>query len=130
MVLTIVVIAWLGFEATMDLIDVGQQQWFVHDLPWMRSESLVRDLVQGLSGALVIPVLGSVLWWRYWRAGAIAGVAVALLLHVSVVLLGLTGLYLAAERLAVVANGRLLAVLGAVAIGLASGVLLSLVVAG
>jgi hypothetical protein len=129
-VLSIAVIAWLGLQATLDLADVAQGRWFVGDLPWMRADSFAADLGQGVAGAIAVPVVGSVLWWRFWRAGAIAGVAVALFLHVSLMLLALTGLYLAAERVALVANGRLLAAIGAVAVGASFGVLLALVVAG
>ncbi len=129
-VVTLAVIAWLGIQATLDLADVAQGRWLVGDLPWMRADSFWSDVGQGLAGAVAVPIVGSVLWWRFWRAGAIAGVAVALFLHVSVMLLALTGLYLVAERLALVAKGRLLAAIGAVVVGTSLGVLLALVVGG
>lgn len=97
-VATIGAIAWLGWSATADLFDVS---WpLAVGLPWMADGSFAAELVGGLSGAIVVPLALSVTWGRFWSAGAIAGVMLAVLLHVTVgvftILLG----YHLAERLA------------------------------
>ncbi len=51
------------------------------------------------------PLLVSVLWGRLWRAGAIAGVALALLLHVTVVVAAIYGIYWVLERLVSASEG-------------------------
>jgi Na+(H+)/acetate symporter ActP len=42
------------------------------------------ELLGGLAGAIAVPLLLSVLWGRFRMAGAIAGVMLAVLLHVTV----------------------------------------------
>jgi hypothetical protein len=69
-----------GTLATIDLVDCGAP------IPWMASRPVWLELVYGAIGAVLVPAALSVLWWRRWRAGAIAGVALALLLHVTVAL--------------------------------------------
>jgi Protein of unknown function (DUF1353) len=90
---TIAIVTALGVVATLDLIDV----WDV--LPWMADRPWWLELVGGFVLAVVIPLLISIAWGRRWRAGAILGVALALLLHVTVVLLLLLGVYWVAEWL-------------------------------
>jgi hypothetical protein len=85
------VVLGLGVVATLDVIDV----WDV--LPWMRDGPAWRELLLGGSFAVLIPLTLSALWLRLWPAGAIAGVALALLLHVTVVLAVLYGLYWIAD---------------------------------
>jgi hypothetical protein len=87
--LTVLVIAVLGFGATLDLLDVGGAP----ELPWMGDRGWFVELVGGLAGAFVVPLVLSLLWGRFRIAGAVVGVTLAVLLHVTVALLGLTLLY-------------------------------------
>jgi hypothetical protein len=91
---TLAVIAALGVIATLDLLDV------VDWLPWMGDRPWWLELVGGLAAAVVIPLLLGLAWGRFAVAGAITGIALAVLLHVTAVLAVLTLLYQAAERLA------------------------------
>jgi Na+(H+)/acetate symporter ActP len=61
------------------------------DRPWW------LELAGGLAGAVVIPLLLGLTWGRFAAAGAIAGIALAVLLHVTVVLALLTLAYQLAE---------------------------------
>ena len=63
------------------------------DLPWIGNVPWWQRVVQGLSGAVVIPLVAGVLWGYYYRAGAILGVALATLLHVTVAVGIVTGVY-------------------------------------
>jgi hypothetical protein len=87
--LTVLVIAVLGLGATLDLLDVGGAP----ELPWMGDRGWFVELVGGLAGAFVVPLVLSLLWGRFRIAGAVVGVTLAVLLHVTVALLGLTLLY-------------------------------------
>ncbi len=86
-VATLLVIAALGVVATLDLLDV------IAWLPWMGpvgsgagDRPFWLELVGGLAGAIVFPMILSVAWGRFWIAGAITGVALAVLLHVTVLI--------------------------------------------
>ena len=116
---SLVAIAVLGWFATIDLFDQGE--W----LPWMGNRTWYVELVTGGLGALVVPLLLSVLWPTGLRkAGAITGVALAALLHVTIAVGAVTFIYQFAEyRLGVWAPPKrwlkillTLAGLGAVAI--------------
>jgi len=89
---TVGVIVVLGTMATLDLFDV----WDV--LPWMGQRDTVAELTWGAAGAVVVPSLLSLTWGRSWAAGLIGGVALALLLHVTVLVAVLYAGYLALER--------------------------------
>lgn len=108
---TLSVIAIVGLVATANLfapyhVPLTDLVW---TWPWMRSDAgFVVMLAQGVAGAIAIPALLSLLWLRFWRAGLIAGVALAVLLHVTAAIAVLTLLYLALERLGRVARGRVL----------------------
>jgi hypothetical protein len=71
----------------------------VPELPWMGDRSWFVELVGGLSGAVLIPLFLSLAWGRFRIAGAVVGVTLAVLLHVSVALLALTALYRVLEWL-------------------------------
>lgn len=90
---TLATIIGLGVLATLDLFDV------VDVLPWMGTAPWWRELLGGAAFAIVIPLLISCLWGRLWPAAAIAGVAIALLLHVTVAIAVLYGAYWVAEKL-------------------------------
>ena len=67
-----------GVLATFDLFDCRAP------LPWMADRPAWLEVVTGAVGAVVIPVVLSALWGRRWRAGMIAGVSLALLVHVTI----------------------------------------------
>lgn len=95
---TIATIAYLGYSSTADLLD---RSWFLAlDVPWMGNRSFWAEAAGGLSGAIVVPLALSLLWGRLRMAGAIAGVMLAVLLHVTVGLAAIGASYLALERLA------------------------------
>ena len=95
---TIVTILWLGYSSTSDLVD---RSWVgAVDVPWMGERSWWAEVAGGLSGAIVLPLALSLLWGRLRMAGAIAGVMLAVLLHVTVGLAVIGTTYLALERLA------------------------------
>jgi hypothetical protein len=93
--LTLAVIIGCGVLATADLL--GAPLGWAR-LPWMRTGSAVGDLAGGIAGAIVVPLLLALTWGRFARAGAVVGLALALLLHVTVALLVLSGVYRLAER--------------------------------
>jgi hypothetical protein len=118
---TLAVIAVLGTIATLDLVDV------VDWLPWMGDRPWPLELAGGLAGAVVVPLLLGLTWGRFAAAGAIGGIALAVLLHATVLLGLITLLYQAAEWLAR-SRPALLVVATGVVIG-ACAVLTALLVA-
>lgn len=99
--LLLLVILYLGAGATAELVD--QDVRGLPDLPWMVEGRWWLELATGLSGAVVVPVALSALWGRYWPAAAIAGVALASLVHATIVVGLVAGGYQLAEA---VTNGR------------------------
>jgi hypothetical protein len=96
--LTIATILYLGYSSTSDLLD---QAWIgAVEVPWMGDHPFWVELVGGFSGAVVLPLALSLLWGRLRMAGAIAGVMLAVLLHVTAGLAVIAAAYLALERLA------------------------------
>lgn len=110
--LTVLVVAVLGVCATLDLFDVHVAG--VPELPWMADRGWFTELVGGLSGAVVIPLALSLLWGRFRIAGAVVGVTLAVLLHVTVALLALTAVYRLAEWLTAKVPTVVLALTGVV----------------
>ncbi|WP_162254118.1 DUF1353 domain-containing protein [Nocardioides sp. Soil774] len=97
-VVTIATILYLGYSSTSDLFD---RVWVgAVDVPWMGQRPWWVEVVGGLAGAVVVPLALSLLWGRLRMAGAIAGVMLAVLLHVTVGLAVIGASYLALERLA------------------------------
>jgi hypothetical protein len=95
---TIVAILYLGYSSTSDLFD---RAWLgAVDVPWMGDRPWWVEVAGGLSGAIVLPLALSLLWGRLRMAGAIAGVMLAVLLHVTVGLAVIGATYMALERLA------------------------------
>jgi hypothetical protein len=90
-VLTLGTVLVLGTIATLDLSDV----WDV--LPWMGHRRWWLELLFGAVFALLIPLTISIVWGRLWVTGAIAGVLLAFLFHVTMVIFALYGLYRFAE---------------------------------
>jgi hypothetical protein len=95
---TILVIALVGIASTADLFDV-HKAW-IPQVPWMGEQGLLAELVAGGAAAVTLPFLLALTWGKFWKAGAILGISLALLLHVTTALLGLTLLYQVLERLA------------------------------
>jgi hypothetical protein len=95
---TIATILYLGYSSTSDLFD---RSWVgAVDVPWMGDRGFWTELAGGLAGAIVLPLALSLLWGRLRMAGAIAGVLLAVLLHVTVGLAIIAATYLGLERLA------------------------------
>jgi hypothetical protein len=74
----------LGIIATLDWFD----KWNV--LFWMDDRAWYLETLYGAAGAIVIPLILSLFWLQLWKAGVIAGIALAFLLHVTIVVLVLT----------------------------------------
>jgi hypothetical protein len=90
---TLLLVGGLGVVATLDLLDVADV------LPWMGDRPLAAEVAGGALFALAVPLAVSVLWGRLWKAGAIAGVALALLLHVTAAVAAVYSIYWVLERL-------------------------------
>jgi hypothetical protein len=97
---TLGLIALLGIVATLDVFDV----WDV--LPWMGDRPWWYELIAGATFAVVIPALLSLLWGRLRMAALIAGVNLALLLHVTIAVAAVLGVYFAIEKLVSLPEGR------------------------
>ena len=92
----VLVVAYLGACATVQLVD--RDYAWAWDLPWMPEGSWWVEIGYGLAGAIVLPSVLSATWGKYWRAGLIAGVALAALFHVTLAI-GILGLvYQGLER--------------------------------
>ncbi len=117
---TLIAFGWLGYVATADLFDRSNGWWLTYDLPWMGEGAFVWELLTGVAGAVVIPLAAGVLWGKFRRAGWIAGVGVAVLFHVTIALLAVTGVYAALEwvtgKLSTAWLGRLALALAATAV--------------
>lgn len=97
MTATLASIAWLGYQATADLVDRSGRWWCTYELPWIVGAEWWQELLSGAAGAVAVPLVLSVLWGRFRRAGAIAGVMLGALFHVSLALLVLSGFYVVCE---------------------------------
>jgi hypothetical protein len=87
------VVTLLGLTATADALGLTAV------VPWMGDRAWPQELALGALFAVVVPAVLALTWGRYWPAGVIVGVSLALLLHVTLALLALYGAYLAVERL-------------------------------
>ena len=93
LVVTFGAIMGLGAIATLDLFDAIE--W----LPWMGDQVWWAELLSGFAAAVVIPLIVSVAWWSLWRAAAIGGVSLAVLLHVTLAIMAIYGGYCVLEKL-------------------------------
>ena len=94
---SLLLIALLGVLSTLDV--VGLEAPVVGGVPWTGEGPWWARLGTGAAGAVVIPIVLSLAWGRFRVAGVIAGIMLALLLHVTAAVALLTGLYRAAEWL-------------------------------
>lgn len=108
---TLLVLTVLGLWTTADLLDV------VGGVPWMGEGALWVRLLTGAAGAVAVPLLLAQLWGRFRIAGMIAGTGLALLLHVTIAVAALTGLYRALEWLCTTSPRAALAIGTIIALG-------------
>lgn len=95
---SLLVVAWLGWCASWDLLDRSAP--LAVPVPWMPEAGLAAELAHGAAGAVVLPLLLGLLWGRFRVAGAVLGIGLALLLHVTVLVGALTLAYRGAEVVA------------------------------
>jgi hypothetical protein len=86
-------LASLGVVTTLDLLDVGWR------LPWLGERPWYQELVIGGVLAVLIPVVAALAWGRRWAVGAIGGVALAVLLPPTALVVPAFGVYWTLERL-------------------------------
>jgi hypothetical protein len=110
--LTVLIVTLLGVCASFDLFDADVA--FIPQLPWMGDRGWFVELAGGLAGAVVIPLVLSLFWGPFRIAGAVVGVTLAVLLHVTVALLGLTAVYRLSEWLTAKVPTVVLALVGVV----------------
>jgi hypothetical protein len=116
MVASLFAVVWLGYVATADLFDRSDDWWLAYELSWMGDRSFGVELLTGVAAAIVIPAVLGVLWGRFRAAGWIAGIGVAVLVHVTVGMLAVTALYVTLEWIAARLTATWLVVLaGAIA---------------
>ena len=84
----------LGILATLDFVNV------IDLVPWMGGPDTPwwQKILGGAAGAVVIPAVLGLSWGRFRAAGMITGIALALLLHVTLALALLLVLYRLVER--------------------------------
>lgn len=97
MVATLSAITWLGYQATADLVHRSGRWPCTYELFWIVGDRGWERLLSGAVGAVVAPLTLSLLWGRFWRAGAIAGVLLGALFHVTIALLVLSAVYVVLE---------------------------------
>ncbi|NEC86264.1 DUF1353 domain-containing protein [Streptomyces sp. SID12501] len=88
---TLSLVLALGIYAFIDLFDLCDAN--IPKLPWMGDRPWFVEVVGGLAGAIVIPLVLALFWGRFRIAGAVVGVSLAVLLPVTVALLVPTGIY-------------------------------------
>ncbi len=94
---SLAVVVLLGWLATLDLFDLD---WpLSRPVPWMGEEVWWLEVLAGLAGAIVVPLVLCLAWGRFRTAGAIACVMLAVLLHVTVGLVVISMAYQVLERL-------------------------------
>jgi hypothetical protein len=98
---TLASVVVLGVIGTLEV--TGLLSW----TRWGDGRPLGDRVMIGLATAVGTPVLLSVLWWRLWPVGVITGVALALLLHVTLVLVVLTLGFGVIEAVSSAVEGRL-----------------------
>lgn len=91
---SLAMVAGLGVVATLDLFDA------VDLLPWMGERAWFVELATGAAFAFIVPLVLSAPWGRRWRVGFTSGLALALLLHVTLAVALVYGIYWLLETFA------------------------------
>lgn len=86
-------IALIGAAGTLAVF--GHGDWF----PGVGGPGVVERVLEGAALAVTVPTILAPLWGRLWRAGMIAGWAMAVLLHVTVVIAALSAVFWTVDRL-------------------------------
>ncbi len=124
-IVVLLFIGWCGLSATLEVLDADSLPrglgWVMAldlpftsgsmamgDLPWIDETSWGMELAQGLAAAILIPLVLARLWGKYYRAGAIAGLALATLFHAMVAVAFVAAFYMIAEFIAKVPWAALL----------------------
>jgi len=89
---TLMIISVLGILATLDLFDA------MNLLPWMGNRPWWQEVIGGALFAVLIPGAIGLVWGRLRLAGMIVGWSLAFLLHVTIGVALVYGLYLVCER--------------------------------
>ncbi len=122
---TVVAVALVGTLTTLDLVDVAVP--LVGGVPWTGEGPWWVRLVTGAAGAVLLPFVVGLAWGRFFVAGIITGIVLALLLHVTLALALLLvayqlteGLCGRASKVVLLVGGSLVLVLAAVVVVLAA----------
>lgn len=91
---SLAIVLVLGVIATLDVFDA------VEVLPWMGDRPWFVELAMGAAFAVLVPLVLSLIWGKRWRVGFIAGLALALLIHVTLAVALVYGIYWALEKIA------------------------------
>ena len=91
-------LAAIGLVATADLFDVSWS--WMPSLPWMGDRPWWVELIGGGAVALILPTILSLAWGPRRTVGRIAGIALAFLLHPTLLVGMVSALYLLAEGVA------------------------------
>lgn len=118
---SLLVVAVLGVLATLDLFDA------IDWVPWMGERATRLELAGGLAGAVVVPLRLGLAWGRFAIAGAVSGIALAVLLHVTALLALVSLGYQATEW---VARRRPVAAIAAAAVVVAASTVLTFLLLG
>jgi hypothetical protein len=122
MVATVFAVAWLGYVCTADLFDQSDNWPLAYEVRWMADRPFATELLTGVAGAIVIPLLLGLLWGKFYRAGWIAGIGIAVLFHVTIGVLAVTALYVVLEWIAARVRSSVLLILAVVIAGGAAAV--------
>ncbi len=95
-ILYFTVLAVIGLVASLDVVDVP---WAWAQLPWMGDRPWYVEVVTGAIAAVVIPSVLSLTWGNRRTVGRVAGIALAFLLHPTLLVGVVTVIYLIAEKL-------------------------------
>lgn len=94
-VIYFVVLAGIGLIASLDVIDAP---WAWAQLPWMGDRPWYVEVATGAVAAVIIPSVLSLTWGSRRTVGRVAGIALALLLHPTLLVGAVTVIYLIAEK--------------------------------
>jgi len=113
-VLTILAVLYLGYCATFDLFDLAAP--LTIPIPWMGDRPWWAELLGGFAGAVAVPLALGLTWGRFRKAGVVAAIVLAMLIHVTIGIVLISLGYTVLERLARVAPSMADAVSKAIAV--------------